>query len=139
VFHHQPGHADRQRPPITHGGAQVTQFVKAGVGAAAAHAPRARAQKGAGRDAHRWPIRVVVGEPVGDLSCPPPTGVRRGDVAVGRPGSGAHVPGEGRAQIPGRLQMLGDQRRILIRRFRLALLYRRRQAPVQLRAIGFEL
>ena len=137
--HHLPGHADGQRPLVARGGAQVAQFVEAGVGAAATDPPRAAAQQGARRDAHRGPVGVVVGQPIGDLTGPPPTRLRRGDVAVGRPGSGAHVPAEGRAQIAGGLQMLGDQRRILVGRARIALFDRGGQAPVQLRAIGFEL
>jgi len=41
VRHHLPGHPDRQRPLITRGGAQVAQFVEAGVGATTTHPPRA--------------------------------------------------------------------------------------------------
>ena len=53
--------------------------------------------------------------------------------------AGAHVPGEGRMQIAGRLEMFGDQRRILISRVRLALFDCGGHPPVQLGAIRFEL
>jgi hypothetical protein len=114
--HHLPGHADGQRPLVAGGGAQVAQFVEAGVGAAAPHPPRTSAQQGARRDAHRGPVGVVVGQRVGDLPGPPPARLRRGDVAVGRPGAGAHMPAKSLAQLAGGLQMLGDQGRVLLGR-----------------------
>jgi hypothetical protein len=43
-------------------------------------------------DAHGGPVRVLGGQCVGDLFPVLPTESRRGDVAVGRPRCGAHVP-----------------------------------------------
>ena len=53
--------------------------------------------------------------------------------------AGAHVPAVGGVQITGGLQMLGDQRRVLVGRVRVALFDRGGQPPMQLGAIGFEL
>ena len=55
---------------------------------------------------------------VGDLAGPLPTHPRRGDVAVGRPRAGAHMPAEGGVEIAGGLQVLGDQGRVLVDRRR---------------------
>ena len=71
-------------------------------------------QQGASGDPHRQPVRVVGGQRVGDLARPPPTQIRRRDIAGGRPRTRAHVPAIGGVQITGGLQMLGDQRGILI-------------------------
>ena len=84
------------------------------------------AQHGARGDAHRGPVGVVGGQRVGDLAGPLPTEPRRGDVAVGRPRCGAHVPAVRGVQITGGLQMFGDQRRVLVGRCRVALLRSRR-------------
>jgi hypothetical protein len=97
------------------------------------------AQSGASGDAHRDAVRIIVGQRVSDLACALPTQIRRPDVAVGRPCPGAHVPVEGGTQIPGGLQMLGDQSRVLVRRFRLTFLDRCGESPVQFGAIGLEL
>ena len=64
---------------------------------------------------------------------------RRRDVAVGRPRSGAHVPAVSGVQITGGLQMLGDQRGVLVGRVRVTFFDRGGHPPVQLGAIGFEL
>ena len=76
--------------------------------------PAGAAQHGAGRDAHRGAVRVVVGQRVGDLAGPLPTDPRRGDVTVGRPGAGAHVPAVRGIAVACGLQMFGDQRGILV-------------------------
>ena len=80
-------------------------------------------QQGAGGDAHRGAVRIVVGQGVGDLACPVPTDPRRYNVAVGRPPTGAHVPRVGRVEVTCGLQVLGDQGGILIDRFRLVAFY----------------
>ena len=54
----------------------------------------------------------------------------------GQPNNVAAIRG---TQITGGLQMLGDQRCVLVQRVRVTLLDRGRQPPVQLRTIGFEL
>ena len=51
----------------------------------------------------------------------------------------AHMPAVGGVQITGGLQMFGDQRRVLIRRGRVARFDRGRHPPVQFGAIRFEL
>ena len=119
--------------------AQLPQLLEAARRRAASDTRAGAAQHGAGRDAHRGAVGVVVGQRVGDLAGPLPTDPRRGDVAVGRPRAGAHVPAVGGVQVAGGLQMFGDQRRILVRRPGLALLDRGGQAPVHLGAIGFQL
>ena len=58
------------------------------------------------------------GKRVGDLLGALPAQSRRGDVAVGRPRCGAHVPAVGGVQITGGLQMFGDQGRVLLGRCR---------------------
>ena len=131
-----PMASDRLSPAAVHRSRSSSKPVSA---TAATHPPRAARQQGARCDAHRGPVGFVVGQRVGDPACPPPTRLRRGDVAVGRPGTCPHVPAEGRAEITGGLQMLGDQRRILVGRAGIALLDRCRQAPVQLGTIGFQL
>ena len=68
----------------------------------------ADAQHGAGRDAHRGTVWVVVGQRVGDPAGPLPTHPRRGDVTVDRPCAGAHVPGVRGMQVAGGV---GDVRR----------------------------
>jgi hypothetical protein len=49
------------------------------------------------------------------------------------------VPAESGAQVIGGLEMLGDQRRVLIQRIRVALFDRGCQAPMQLDAVGLQL
>ena len=56
-----------------------------------------------------------------------PTDPCRADVAVGRPSAGAHMPAVGGMQFAGGLQVLGDQRRVLIGRRRVTLLGSRLQ------------
>ena len=68
-----------------------------------------------------------------------PTHSRGGDVAIGRPRCGAHVPTVGGVQITGGLQMLGNQRSVVVGRSGITLFDRGGQAPVQLGAIAFEL
>ena len=60
--------------------------------------------------------RIVVGQAVGDLACALPTRPCRGDVAVGQPCTGAHVPVERRVQITRGLEVFGDQRRVFVDR-----------------------
>ena len=76
---------------------------------------------------------------VGDAAGPLPAEPGRDEIAVGRPRGGAHVPAVGCVQITCGLQMLGDQRRVLVGRPRLTLLDCGGQAPVHLGAIGFQL
>ncbi len=59
-------------------------------------------------------VWVVGRKTVGDLLGALPTQLRRGDVAVGGPCCGAHVPAVGGVQISGCLQVFGDQRRVLV-------------------------
>src|SRR6185295_19140968 len=82
--------------------------------------PAGAAQHGAGRDSHRGAVSVVVGQRVGDLARSLPTEVRRADVAVGGPCAGAHVPAVRGSVLASGLQVLGDQRGILVGRFRAA-------------------
>jgi hypothetical protein len=74
-----------------------------------------------GADSHRRPTRRSR-QPVGNLTGPLPAVARRVDVAVVRPSCSAHVPAERLVQRAGGLQMLGDQRRILLNRCRVVLL-----------------
>ena len=90
--------------------------------------PSGAAQHGARGDAHRCAVRVIGGQCVGDPAGALPTQPRCGDVAVGRPRAGAHVPAKRGVQITGGLQMLGDQRRVLVGRCRVTLLRSRRPA-----------
>ena len=83
--------------------------------------PDGAAQHGAGGDAHRGAVRVIGGQRVGDLAGPLPTDPRRSDVTVGRPRTGAHVPAVCGMAVTGGLQMFGDQRGILVGRFRVSL------------------
>ena len=92
-----------------------------------------------GGDAHRVPSGSSSGSASAILARALPTQPRRADVAVGRPRRGAHVPVEGGTQIPGGLQVFGDQRGVLLRRCRVTRLDCGRNAPVQLGAVGFEL
>ncbi len=101
--------------------------------------PGGPAQHGARGDAHGCPVGVLGGQCVGDLSGALPAESRRGDVAVGCPGRGAHVPAVSGVQLAGGFEMFGDQRRVLVGRVRLALLDRGGQAPVPFGAIGFQL
>ena len=125
---------------VASGGAQFPQFVEAGVGAAQPGSPGAAAQAGCaarcasrrGRD-HR---RVARRRPGGRA----PNSIRAArDVAVGRPGSGAHVPAVRGVQIACGLQMLGDQGGVLVDRSGSRCFDRGGHAPVQLGAIGLEL
>jgi len=88
---------------------------------------------------YRSAVGIIIGQSVGDLAGPLPTCPCRTDVAVRQPGRGAHMPTECRAQFTGRLQMVGDQRGILVNRGRAMLLDGRRDLPVQLRAVRFQL
>ena len=73
------------------------------------------------------------GQRVSHLARPLPAQLSRSIVAVGRPPTGAHVPLICATQIPGRLEMLGDQCCVLV-----ILFDRGGQPPVQ-RAIRSEL
>ena len=79
------------------------------------------------------------GSRVGDPAGPLPTEPGSGDVAVGRPRAGAHVPAIRGVQLAGGLEVFGDQRRVLLHRAGRTLLDRGGQAPVPLGAIGFQL
>ena len=86
-----------------------------------------------------YPVGVLGGQCVGDLSGALPAQSRSCDITVGRPCCGAHVPAVRGVQIAGGLEVFGDQRRVLVRRARVTLLDRGGQAPVRLGAIGFQL
>ena len=101
--------------------------------------PSGATQLGAGGDAHRSAIGVVVGQRVGDLAGTLPARPRRGDIAPRRPASRAHVPRVCVAHLAGSLEMFGDERRVLVGGFRLVGLDNRGQAPVPLGAVGFQL
>jgi hypothetical protein len=66
------------------------------------------------RDAHRDPVRVVLGQPVGDLLRSSPTGAGGHDVTVDRPCSRVHLPGEGGGQVSRGFGVLGNQCRVLV-------------------------
>ncbi len=77
------------------------------------------------------------GQQIGHLPCPAPACLCRGVVADVRPLTRAHMPLEGGVQIPCGFVMFGDQCCVLVDgplRFD-----RRSHAPVQSRAIGFQL
>ena len=119
VLHHQPRHADGQRRLVPGGGAQLPQFVEAVTGHVAiwtrkavphnmvrgAMRMAARSGSSAGNASATWRARSQLS-------------TRRGDVAVGRPRSGAHVPAVRGVQITGGLQVLGDQRGVFVDRCR---------------------
>ena len=67
VFHYFAGHADRQRSLVTGCGAQLTQFVEASFGAATGRPSCVCAQQRTRCDAHRYSIRIVVGQPICDF------------------------------------------------------------------------
>ena len=110
-----PMASDALSPAAVH---NSPQFLEAVPGNADMDSPGGPAQHGARGDAHGGPVGVVGGQRVGDLARALPTQSRRGDVAVGRPRCGAHVPAVGGVQITGGLQMFGDQRGVLVDRFR---------------------
>ena len=116
---HEPGHADGQRDLIPGERAQLPQLIEM-AGDVHIDSPAGAAQHGAGRDSHRGAVSVVVGQRVGDLARSLPTEVRRADVAVGGPCAGAHVPAVRGSVVASGLQVLGDQRGILVGRFRAA-------------------
>ena len=101
--------------------------------------PLGGAQHGAGGDAHRQSLGVIVRQSVGDEAGPLPADPGSVDIAVGGPRAGTHVPAIGGVQLAAGLQMFGDERRVLVHRAGLALLDRGGQAPVPLGAIGFQL
>ncbi|BCI87486.1 hypothetical protein NIIDMKKI_26920 [Mycobacterium kansasii] len=72
------------------------------------------AQQSSWSYSHRDPVRDIVGQSVGNLAGPLPAPARRGLVANASPLTGAQVPDLGFAQVPGGLQMFGDQRRVLV-------------------------
>ncbi len=96
--------------------------------------PCVPANQCARRDAHGHSVRRVGGQSIGDLEGTLPTEQRGDDVAVGRPGTGTHMPLVCGGQLACGFQVLGDQGGILV-----VLLDRGGDAPMQLRAIGFEL
>ena len=97
--------------------AEVIQFVKAGVGDAAGartvfmHSRVRGAMRIDARPRHRW---ATGRHRSGSFPADP----RGPDIAGLRPASCAHVPAESGAQVIGGLEMLGDQRRVLIQRIR---------------------
>ena len=99
----------------------------------------AATQHGAGGDAHRQVVGVIVRQRVGDPACPLPTDPGSSEIAVGRPRGGAHVPAVRGMQFTCGLQMFGDQRRVLVGRPGRTLLDHGGQAAMQLGAIGFQL
>ena len=116
VIHRQPGHADGQRDLVPGRAAQLPQLRRSGP-AFVLHrlASRCRTAWCGARCA--WQSAGVVGgQRVGDMAGPLPTDPRRGDVAVGRPRAGAHVPAVRGLQFACGLQMFGDQRRVLVGR-----------------------
>ena len=84
--------------------ARFAQFVEPGVGHAAAGEPGAGAQQRPWRDAHRRALRIGAGQLVGDVTRVLPTGPCRGEVAVGQPGAGAHVPVNAACRSPAALR-----------------------------------
>ena len=109
----RPGHADGQRRPC-----HLTQCTTP---AGRRNCPEslARARMAVAHSMVRGAIRsaarsVVGGQRVGDPAGPLPTDPRCGDVAVGRPCAGAHVPAVRAMLVTGSLQMFCDQRGILV-------------------------
>ena len=136
AFHHFAGHTDRQRSLVTGCGAQPPSSSKP---VSVRYRPtelrlRTTASR---RDAHRYSVRIVVGQPICDFARTSPARLGGDIVADVGPGAGAHAPVECRVEIARSLQVLGDHRGVRIRSS--AAFYRRGQKPVQLRAIGFEL
>ena len=95
--------------PCPGGGAQLPQFLEALTGHFHTDPKGGPAQHGAPGDAHGWPVGVTSGQSVGDLAGALPTQARRGDVAVGGPCCGAHVPAERGVEITGGLEMFGNK------------------------------
>lgn len=89
------------------------------------------AQHGSRCDAHRRATRILHQQGVGDRRRTLPAQSGRADIAVGRPGRGAHVPAVGGVQIARGFQMPGDQCCVLVRRGGGGPLDRRRDPPMQ--------
>jgi hypothetical protein len=132
-------HTDGQRRLVPGGGAQLPQFLEAVTGHFHMDPKGGPAQHGARGDTHGCPFGVIAGQSVGDLAGALPTQPGRGDVAVGRPRCGAHLPAIGGVPITGGLQVLGDQCGVLVSQLRIAAFDRGGQPPVQLGAVGFQL
>ena len=71
---------------------------------------------GARRGPHRGTLGIGVHQSVRHKSRTLPTRPRCGDIAVGQPGAGPHVPRGCREKITRRFEMFGDQGGILISR-----------------------
>ena len=135
----QPEHADGQRRLVSCRGAQFARFIDAARDTQILPARRGGAHHGARSDPHCGPIRIIGRQLIGDLTGTLPTDPRRGDVAPGRPRTRAHAPAVGGREIACGLQVLGDQRGVLVSRFRVTRLDGECDAPVHRGAIGFEL
>ena len=100
------------------GRAQLPQLLEEAAGDVHMDPEGVGAQQLASGDAHRQPVRIVGGQRVGD-----PVGMFPTDRAavmsrLVAPRCRAHVPAIGGVQITGGLQMLGDQRSVLLGRCR---------------------
>ena len=118
MLQRQPDHADGQRPLVPGRRAKLSQLLEEAAGKIGIDPEGVAAQPGARGDAHRGAVRIVGGQRVGDPARPLPTDSRGGDVAGGRPRPGAHVPAERCVEIACGLQVLGDQRGVLVDRSR---------------------
>ena len=112
----RPCDTDGQRGLVTGQRAQLAQLFETDMGIVGMDPPAGGAQNGARRDAHRRAVRVVVRQCVGDLAGTIPADPRRRDIAVVRPCAGAHVPVERGVQIASGLDVLADERRLLVER-----------------------
>ena len=73
-----------------------------------------RAQQRAGGNPHRHTVRFVVGHCIGDLGAHAPNSSAPRRCHGWSTSSSAHVPAVGGVEIAPGLQMLGDQRRVLV-------------------------
>ena len=133
------GRGDRQGPRVAGLRCQVTKFAVTRVGVdTAADEERRGDQHGARRDAQGERV-VVVGQSVGDALCALPLCVCGGKITQPKPFRRAHVPAVGCREFARRLQMSGDQRRVLVGRGGVARLDGGREPGVGLHAGGGQL
>ena len=114
AFGQRPRHGDRRRRLVSGAIAQLLQFLETRAGDTGMKPPGIGTPQCARSNLHRHCVGIIGGDRVGDLPRALPTQARAGDIAVGRPCCCSHVPVVCGAQIPGGLQMLGDQCRVLV-------------------------
>ncbi len=134
MVNHQPRHPDRQGRLVPRGGTQFAQFLETRAGDVDVDSKRDAAQHGARGNPHGRPVGIIDGQCVGDLAGSLPGEVGGRDVAIGRPRGGAHLPAVSGVRFTGGLEVFGDQRGVLVRRFRNPGFDHRGEPPVHLGA-----